>query len=72
MKLYEKLDTEEGEKDLYRLDRQKDRAGKDVLQFRVIKDAIERVLTSEEIVLRRWIEYSEELMNVENEREKVG
>ena len=36
---YEKLDTKEGEKDLYRLARQRDRAGKDVLPVRVIKDA---------------------------------
>ena len=70
--LYEKLDTKEGEKDLYRLARQRDRAGKDVLQVRVIKDANGNVLTSEESVLRRWIEYFEELMNEENEREKVG
>ncbi len=49
-KLYEKLNTEEGEKDLYRLARQRDRAGKDVLQVRVIKDPVGNVLTSEEIV----------------------
>ncbi|KAI5089892.1 hypothetical protein C0J45_20027 [Silurus meridionalis] len=36
--LYEKLDTKEGEKDLYRLARQRDRAGKDVLQVKAIKD----------------------------------
>ncbi len=60
-KLYEKLNTEEGEKDLYRLARQRDRAGKDVLQVRVIKDPVGNVLTSEEIVwedgwsiLRNW------------------
>ena len=69
--LYEKLDTKEREKDLYRLARQRDRAGKDVLQVRVIKDANGNVLTSES-VLRRWMEYFEELMNEENEREKVG
>ena len=68
--LYEKLDTKEGEKDLYRLARQRDRAGKDVLQVRVIKDANGNVLTSEESVLRRWMEYFEELMNEENERER--
>ncbi|KAL0159816.1 hypothetical protein M9458_043541, partial [Cirrhinus mrigala] len=62
-KLYEKLNPEEGEKEL-------DRAGKDVLQVRVIKDAVKNVLTSEEIVLRRWMEYFEELMNVETERER--
>ncbi|KAK3531499.1 hypothetical protein QTP70_023281 [Hemibagrus guttatus] len=69
-KLYTRLDTREGEKDLYRLARQRDRDGKDVQQVRVIKDRDGRVLTSEQSVQRRWKEYFEELMNEENEREK--
>ncbi|KAK3571318.1 hypothetical protein QTP86_005952 [Hemibagrus guttatus] len=68
--LYTRLDTREGEKDLYRLARQRDRDGKDVQQVRVIKGRDGRVLTSEESVQRRWKEYFEELMNEENEREK--
>ncbi|KAK3559717.1 hypothetical protein QTP86_017709 [Hemibagrus guttatus] len=68
--LYTRLDTREGEKDLYRIARQRDRDGKDVQQVRVIKDRDGRVLTSEESVQRRWKEYFEELMNEENEREK--
>ncbi|KAK3507279.1 hypothetical protein QTP70_013537 [Hemibagrus guttatus] len=68
--LYTRLDTREGEKDLYRLARQRDRDGKDVQQVRVIKDREGRVLTSEESVQGRWKEYFEELMNEENEREK--
>ncbi|KAK3556613.1 hypothetical protein QTP70_010810 [Hemibagrus guttatus] len=68
--LYTRLDTREGEKDLYRLARQRDRHGKDVQQVRVIKDRDGRVLTSEESIQRRWKEYFEELMNEENEREK--
>ncbi|KAK3519618.1 hypothetical protein QTP86_000975, partial [Hemibagrus guttatus] len=68
--LYTRLDTREGEKDLYRLARQRDRDGKDVQQVRVIKDRDGRVLTSEESVQGRWKEYFEELMNEENEREK--
>ncbi|KAK3548078.1 hypothetical protein QTP70_004506 [Hemibagrus guttatus] len=68
--LYTRLYTREGEKDLYRLARQRDREGKDVQQVRVIKDRDGRVLTSEESVQRRWKEYFEELMNEENEREK--
>ncbi|KAK3541918.1 hypothetical protein QTP86_008096 [Hemibagrus guttatus] len=68
--LYTRLDTREGEKDLYRLARQRDRDGKVVQQVRVIKDRDGRVLTSEESVQRRWKEYFEELMNEENEREK--
>ncbi|KAK3532174.1 hypothetical protein QTP86_009195 [Hemibagrus guttatus] len=46
--LYTRLDTREGEKDLYRLARQRDQDGKDVQQVRVIKDRDGRVLTSEE------------------------
>ncbi|KAK3513802.1 hypothetical protein QTP70_028880 [Hemibagrus guttatus] len=68
--LYTRVDTREGEKDLYRLGRQRDRDGKDVQQVRVIKDSDGRVLRSEESVQRRWKEYFEELMNEENEREK--
>ncbi|KAK3526662.1 hypothetical protein QTP70_030874 [Hemibagrus guttatus] len=68
--LYTRLDTREGEKDLYRLARQRDGDGKDVQQVRVIKDRDGRVLTSEESVQRRWKEYFEELMNEENKREK--
>ncbi|KAK3556769.1 hypothetical protein QTP70_016679 [Hemibagrus guttatus] len=45
-KLYTRLDTREGEKDLYRLTRQRDRDGKDVQQVRVIKDRDGRVLTN--------------------------
>ncbi|KAJ8347031.1 hypothetical protein SKAU_G00284320 [Synaphobranchus kaupii] len=68
--LYKRLDTKEGEKDLYRLARQRDQAGKDVQQVRVIKDRDGKVLTSEDSVMRRWKEYFEELMNEENERER--
>ncbi|KAK3552185.1 hypothetical protein QTP86_005114 [Hemibagrus guttatus] len=68
--LYTRLDTREGEKDLYKLARQRDRDGKDVQQVRFIKDRDGRVLTSEQSVQRRWKEYFEELMNEENEREK--
>ncbi|KAK3516480.1 hypothetical protein QTP70_017817, partial [Hemibagrus guttatus] len=67
--LYTRLDTREGEKDLYRLARQRDQDGKDVQQVSV-KDRDGKVLTSEESIQRRWKEYFEELMNVENEREK--
>ncbi|KAK3572857.1 hypothetical protein QTP86_008838 [Hemibagrus guttatus] len=45
--LYTRLDTREGEKDLYRLARQRDRDGKDVQQVRVIKDRDGRVLTTD-------------------------
>ena len=68
--LYERLDSKEGEKEMYRLAKQRDRAGKDVQHVRVIKDRNENVLTSEERVRERWKEYFEELMNEENDRER--
>uniref|UniRef100_A0AAR2JL50 ribonuclease H n=1 Tax=Pygocentrus nattereri TaxID=42514 RepID=A0AAR2JL50_PYGNA len=68
--LYERLDSKEEVKDLYRLAKQRDRAGKDVQQVRLIKDREGNVLVSVERVLSRWKEYFEELMNEENERER--
>ena len=68
--LYEKLDTKEGEKDLYRLTRQRDRDGKDMQHVKMIKDKDGDVLTNEENILRRWKEYFEDLLNIENERER--
>ncbi|XP_061621461.1 uncharacterized protein LOC133474126 [Phyllopteryx taeniolatus] len=67
--MYGRLDTKEGEKDLYRLARQRDRDGKDVQQVRVIKDRDGNMLTGASSVLGRWKEYFEELMNEENDRE---
>ena len=64
--LYDRLDTKEGEKDLYRLAGQRNQAGKDVQQVRLIKDMDGNIITNEEGVLRKWKEYFEELLNEEN------
>ncbi|XP_065662746.1 uncharacterized protein LOC136085373 [Hydra vulgaris] len=66
--LYENLNTKEGEKDLFTLNRQRNRDGQDVQQVRMIKEKDGNVLSSEESVLGRWKEYFEELMNQENDR----
>ena len=67
--LYARLKTKEGEKELYRLARQRDRAGKDVQHVRIIKDENSNVMVNLEAVLKRWKEYFEKLMNKENNRE---
>ena len=67
--LYVRLETKEGEKELYRLARQRDRAGNDVQHVRVIKDENGNVMVNSETVLKRWKEYFEKLMNEENNRE---
>ena len=55
-KVYERLDTKGGEKDLFFGESQGDWAGKDVQQVGVIKDRNGNVLPSEKSVLRRWME----------------
>ena len=51
--LYARLETKEGEKQLYRLARQRDRAGKDVQHVRVIKNENGNVMVNSEAVLKR-------------------
>ena len=50
--LYESLESNEGEKEVYRIAKQMDKASKDV-QIRVIKDADGKPLTSEGDIIRR-------------------
>ena len=66
---YARLETKEGEKELYKLARQKDRAGNDVQHVRVIKDEIGNVMMNSEAVLKKWKKYFEKLTNEENNRE---
>ena len=67
--LYARLETKEGEKELYRLARQRDRTGKNVQHMRVIKDENGNVMVNSEAVLKRWKEYFEKLINKENNRD---
>lgn len=70
--LCERLDTKDREKDLYRMARQMDQAGKDMQEVRVMKDRDGNVLTSEENLLTRWKKYTEGLMNEENKMGSVN
>ena len=67
--LYARLETKEGEKELYKLARQRNRAGKDVQHVKVIKDENGNVMVNSEAVLKRWKEYFEKLMNKKNNRD---
>ena len=69
-KLYQELDSKEGERTLYRLARQRHQSGKDVHQVRMVKDKDGKVMTDEESVLIIWKGYYKRLMNEENERGK--
>ena len=63
------METKEGKKELYRLVRQRDRAGKDVQHVRVIKDENGNVMVNSEAVLKRWKEFFEKLMNDKNDKD---
>ena len=68
--VYTRLETKEGEKELYRLAKQRNRDGKDVQQVRTVKDTDGNLLVDKDEVVQRWKQYFEELMNVENEKER--
>ena len=67
--LYARFETKESEKELCRLARQRDSAGKNVQHVKVIKDESGNVMINLEAVLKRWKEYFEKLMNEENNRD---
>ena len=68
--LYEKLETKEGENELYKIAKQKNRQSKDVQQVRVIKSKTGEMLMKEEKVKQRWKEYFDNLLNLENPKER--
>ncbi|KAG2642940.1 hypothetical protein PVAP13_2KG287867 [Panicum virgatum] len=65
--LYQWLDTKEGEKDIYRMDRIRERKTRDINQIKCIKDVIDRLLVKDEEIMDRWREYFDKLFNRESE-----
>ncbi len=62
-KLYEKIETKEGEKDIYRLARRTARKYQDLNQIRCIKDKEEKVLVKDEDIKEIWSNYFNDLFN---------
>ena len=69
-KLYQRLETNEGVNELFKIAKQRDRQSKDVQQVRVIKSDSGEVMMEEEKVKQRWKEYFDNLLNQENPREQ--
>jgi len=65
--LYQQLGTEEGEKDIYRVARIRERKTRDINQIKCIKDGTDRLLVKDEEIKARWREYFNKLFNGENE-----
>jgi hypothetical protein len=64
--LYQRLGTKEGEKDIYRMAKSKERKTSDIIQVKCIKDETERLLTKDEDIKNRWQEYFDKLFNEDN------
>jgi len=65
--LYQRLGTKEGEKDIYRVARIRERKTRDINQIKCIKDGTDRLLVKDEEIKARWREYFDKLFNGENE-----
>ena len=68
--LFEKLETKEGENELFKIAKQRNRQSKDVQQIRVNKSKTGEILMEEEKVKQRWKEYFDNLLKQENSRER--
>ncbi|GJN34276.1 hypothetical protein PR202_gb22925 [Eleusine coracana subsp. coracana] len=65
--LYQGLGTKEGEKDIYRMARIRERKTRDINQIKYIKDGVDRLLVRDEEIKDRWREYFDKLFNGEEE-----
>uniref|UniRef100_A0A8D8LWD9 Uncharacterized protein n=2 Tax=Cacopsylla melanoneura TaxID=428564 RepID=A0A8D8LWD9_9HEMI len=66
--IYKEMETPEGEKNLYRLAKERDKASKDFTHIKQIKNKDGVVLKGEEEIKLRWEEYYNTLLNEENPR----
>ena len=54
--LYQQLSTKEGEKDIYKMAKIRERKTRDVNQIKCIKDGTDRVLVKDDEIKSRWRE----------------
>jgi hypothetical protein len=69
--LYQRLGTKEGEKDIYRMAKSRERKTRDIIQVKCIKDETERLLTKDEDIKNRWREYFDKLFNDKDMHDNV-
>jgi hypothetical protein len=70
--LYQRLDMKEGEKDIYRMAKSRERKTRDIIQVKCIKDATERLLSKDEDIKNRWREYFDKLFNEDSESSSIA
>jgi hypothetical protein len=69
--LYQRLVTKEGEKDIYRMVKSRERKMRDIIQVKYIKDETERLLIKDEDIKNKWWEYFDKLFNKDSESSSI-
>jgi hypothetical protein len=69
--LYQRLGMKEGEKDIYRMAKSRERKTSDIIQVKCMKDVTERLLTKDEDIKNRWWEYFDKLFNEDSESPSI-
>ncbi|KAL6579357.1 hypothetical protein OROMI_009573 [Orobanche minor] len=67
--LYARLDTKEGEKDIYKLVRMRDRKTRDIGKVKCVKDTDQKVLVQDKEIKERWRSYFDTLFNGHQEQD---
>jgi hypothetical protein len=62
-RLYQRLGMKEGENDIYRMIKSRERKTRDIIQIKCIKDETERLLTKNEDIKNKWWEYFDKPFN---------
>nr|XP_049697159.1 uncharacterized protein LOC126054693 [Helicoverpa armigera] len=65
-RLYNSLDSPRGQKELYRITKERERRSRDITHIKCMKDESGKVLCKDEEIKERWKVYFEKLMNEEN------
>ena len=61
--MYDKLDSREGEKDIYKMAKRRHENTKDLCMVKCVKDKNQKILVQDEEIKDRWMEYFDELFN---------
>ena len=69
--LYQRLGTKEGERDIYKMAKIRERKTRDIGQVKCIKDGADQLLVKDEKIKHRWREYFDKLFNGENESSTI-
>ena len=68
--LYDGMETAEGQKDIFRIAKQREKETRDIQHVKMIRDENGHILTKEKDIKERWKAYYNQLMNEENPRQQ--